>query len=397
MPSSVTCAFVGAPVGASTFAPRRVRGASCACSAEPPRFARHVTYAALDPMFMHHLPHLNLSAASHLLAAVSAGAETATAAIGEATEVVRPNGPINSIAGVIEGMLSYMHVKLQGAGVPGAYGVAIILFTGAVKALTFPLNWKQMESTMKMQAINPKIQAIREEYKDNPSVINQMTAKLYKDEKINPLLGCAPIFLQLPIWLALYRALQNLSKENLLNEPFFWIPSLQGPVSQTGQGLNTWLFPLIDGQPPIGWHDALSYLILPAMLVLSQIISSRVMMPSTNDPNQQSAASFNNIIPVIIGWFALNVPSALGVYMFANNVFSTAQTVYVRRQMDSSSASDTDLSPDDTNIETAANSTPPDGFQGNGAPSVTASTKARTGKPGKAGKTGGKAKRRKRR
>eukprot|EP00171_Calliarthron_tuberculosum_P018120 IDg18120t1 len=313
----MSCAFVGTPVGSSTFLSRSSWHSGCACAPVRPHFARRVAYAALDPTFVHHVPHIGLGAASHLLAAATSiaadgsgavaafAADTANAAAGAAgaaVDAARPSGPVNALAGVIENMLSWLHLRLQSAGVPGAYGLSIILFTGTVKALTFPLNWKQMESTIKLQAVNPRIQAIQKEYKDNPAVINQMTAKLYKEENINPLLGCLPILLQLPIWFALYRALQNLSKENLLNESFFWIPSLQGPVAQTGQGLSTWLFPFVDGQPPIGWHDAAAYLVLPTLLVFSQIISSRVMMSNSNDPNQQSAATFNKIIPVFIGW-----------------------------------------------------------------------------------------------
>ncbi len=366
--------------------------------------SRRPVRAALDPSFVH-AHHVALGAASHLLStAAGAVADTATAAgsvaaeagdAAAATGVVAKTGPIASLAAIIEGCLSWLHTTLKGVGVPGSYGISIVLFTGVVKAVLFPLNWKQMESTLKMQAIAPKQKAIQNEYKDNPALVNQMTAKLYKDEDINPLLGCVPILLQLPVWLALYRALQNMAKEDILNESFLWIPSLQGPVNSVGQSLSTWLFPLVDGAPPIGWHDALSYLVLPALIVGSQIITTRVMTPQTDDPSQKQANTLNKVLPVIIGWFVLNVPSALGLYMFTNNILSTAQTMVVRKALGApvgagagASGSAVTAEP----IDTKATVSPPDGFSTNGAVSTPTATKPKSGKAGKGGK-----KRRKRR
>lgn len=405
---TVNCAFVGAPLLTSTFSPRRTR--RCACSSRP-RFARRTARAALDPIsFVHHAPH-SLAAASHLLAtAATAVADGATAAAGAAADTasavagaagdggdafVRPSGPINSMASVIESMLQWLRVRLQSAGVAQSYGLSIILFTGAVKTLTFPLNWKQMESTLKMQDLSPRIREIQSEYKDNPQLVNQMTAKLYQEENLNPLLGCLPILFQMPVWIALYRALQNLARENLLNEPFLWIPSLQGPVSQLGQGLNTWLFPFINGAPPAGWHDAAAYLVLPALLVASQIVSSRLMMPNTGDPSTQQATALNKILPIFIGCIVLNVTSALTLYMFVNNIISTAQTFYVRNQLQGASASGgAVVAP----VESAA---PPEGFRSNGAAATALDEEpkriSKSSKSGKTGKTGGKTKRRKRR
>lgn len=70
---------------------------------------------------------------------------------------------------------------------------------------------------MKMQDMQPKVKSIQSQYKDNPQVMNQMLANLYKDENVNPLAGCLPVLAQTPIWIALYRAVLNMSQENLLN------------------------------------------------------------------------------------------------------------------------------------------------------------------------------------
>lgn len=265
-----------------------------------------------------------------LLADTAAAVAPATEAASEAQKV----GLWGLFTKGVEGALLLMHDALAGAGVPGAYGVTIILFTVAIKALTFPLNYKQMESTMKMQALTPRLRKLQTDYKDNPQVMNQMIAKLYKDESVNPLAGCLPVFVQIPVWIALYRTVLNLAKENLLDERFLFLPSLQGPVSETGQSLSTWLYPLVNGAPPIGWHDALCYLILPVILVASQFYSQKLLQPPSQDPSAAQANAVLKFMPLLIGWFSLNVPSGLGVYWVTNNLVSTAQTVFIRARFD---------------------------------------------------------------
>ena len=151
---------------------------------------------------------------------------------------------------------------------------------------------------------------------------------------MNPLAGCLPTLATLPVFIGLYRALTNAASDGLLTEGFFWIPSLGGPSSMgdnaSGRGLG-WLFPLIDGAPPIGWHDAVCYLVLPVMLVASQFVSQKIMQPNqSQDPSQASANAILKFLPFMVGWFSLNVPSGLTLYWIVNNVRTTAQTVYLR-------------------------------------------------------------------
>lgn len=343
--------------------------------------ARAAPRMAVDPSALHHVTsHLfssdSLHAVSLLLsdAAVATGdaAQAATAAAADA----KKSGWWDSFVGVVEGLIVSLHGTLTKAGVPGAYGLSIIMFTVVIKALTFPLSYKQMESTMKMQALAPRLRKIQSDYKDNPAVLNQMTAQLYKDEQINPLAGCLPVFAQIPVWIALYRSVLNLASDDLLNESFLWLPSLQGPVAKTGQGLNTWLFPLVNGAPPIGWHDALCYLVLPVVLVITQFYSQKLLTPPSDDPQQQQTAKFLKFMPLLIGWFSLNVPSGLGVYWVTNNLLSTAQTVYIRSQFpDLAQAAATsapsedsvknDVLPGSSSLDIA------DGFRSNGASAKT--------------------------
>lgn len=355
---------------------------------------------------LHHVFSTTSSTISNdsLLHSISSVLADATAAVSQATEGIdvaaaaadaaeaaglKQPGAWGKFVHLIESAIVFIHNSLMNAGVPGAYGLSIILFTFIVKAVTFPLNFRQMESTMKMQAIAPKLRKIQADYRDNPTVMQQMTAELYRKQNVNPLAGCAPVFAQIPIWVALYRSVLNLAAENKLNEPFLWLPSLQGPVSSTGKGLDTWLYPLIDGAPPIGWHDAICYLILPVILMVNQYLTTKLVTPQTDDGNQQQAAANNflKFMPLLIGWFSLNVPSGLGVYWVTNNMLSTLQTLYIRSQFPTSSLVDDDDDDDDMNDGGMPQA---DGFNS----STPASTTAASAKSSKASKN---KKRRKRR
>lgn len=265
-------------------------------------------------------------------AAADAPAAAADAAAAAASSTGEKASLWNGFVSLIESMMTGIHDGLSAVGVPYSYGFAIIIFTVLVKSVTFPLNFKQMKSTMSMQALAPKVKELQARYRDNPQVLNKETARLYQTAKVNPLTGCLPVLVQLPVWIALYRALLNLAAQEKLIDGFFWIPSLQGPVRQ-GQGLSTWLFPFKDGAPPAGWHDAIAYLVLPVLLVASQFVSQRLLQPATQDPQQKQANVVLKFLPFMIGWFSLNVPSGLGLYWVTNNLVSTVQTVAIRRYL----------------------------------------------------------------
>jgi hypothetical protein len=112
----------------------------------------------------------------------------------------------------------------------GSYGLSIIAIVAIVKAVTYPLNYKVYASQFEMQAIQPEIDRIKEEYADNPEIINMRTSVLFQEKEVNPLAGCLPILIQFPVFIGLYRTLLNLGRDRVLEEPFLFIPSLMGPV-----------------------------------------------------------------------------------------------------------------------------------------------------------------------
>lgn len=162
--------------------------------------------------------------------------------------------------------------------------------------------------------------------------MNQKISEIYQTNQVNPLAGCLPSLVQIPIFIGLYRAVLDLAKENKLDEPFLFLPNLEGPVygADPTQGAS-WLFDnWVDGAPSLGWDDTKSFLILPVLLVVSQFVSMELMTPK--DQPQQGNFILK-LLPLMIGWFSLSVPAALCLYWMTNNIVTTATTLAVRNSL----------------------------------------------------------------
>ncbi len=235
-----------------------------------------------------------------------------------------------------------------------AYGFAIIFFTIALRLVVSPLTFIQTSSSERMKAMQPYMEQIKERYKNDPQMQNIMTAKLYEDTDSNPLLGCLPAFLQIPVFIALYRSILNLANDKLLEEPFFFVPSLEGPTLTEklqlpqGRGMD-WLtsnwvgegstpsFFGGDLEPLLGWSDTAAYLALPACIVIAQYITQALITPPVDESldeetkaKQKRAQGILKYLPWLTGSFALQVPAALGLYWLTSNVCSAASTTAVR-------------------------------------------------------------------
>ncbi|KAK3259270.1 hypothetical protein CYMTET_31725, partial [Cymbomonas tetramitiformis] len=175
-------------------------------------------------------------------------------AVAEAVAEASDNGGfLGPIVGGLEWLLKILDSAFENVGVPYSYGFSIIALTILVKVLTFPLSKQQVESTIAMQKIQPKVKQLQSQWGNDKE--------------------------RLQVFIGLYRALTNVADEGLLTDGFFWIPSLAGPTSlsarEAGEGFS-WLS-IVDGAPAIGWHDAISYLVLPVVLTISQFVSQKLM------------------------------------------------------------------------------------------------------------------------
>ncbi|EIE25751.1 hypothetical protein COCSUDRAFT_12888 [Coccomyxa subellipsoidea C-169] len=230
--------------------------------------------------------------------------------------------------------LQQIQTGLDQLHVPYSYGWAIIVLTVGTKILTFPFT--KVESALAVQKLKPTIDAIKRQYGEDKNSIQRETSALYEASGVNPAAGCLPTLATIPIFWGLYRTLSNVASAGLLTEGFYWIPSLSGPTSLAAQRAGTgtaWLFPFVDGAPPVGWEDAARYLALPIALVAAQFASSAVISPPIDDEDKNAAFSKGLLIavPFMVGWFALNVPSGLSLYYFSNTIITSGIQIWLRK------------------------------------------------------------------
>jgi YidC/Oxa1 family membrane protein insertase len=199
------------------------------------------------------------------------------------------------------------------------WGVAIILVTIVVKIITFPLTQKSFKSTSRMQSLAPKLEELKKKYKDNPAKMNQEMAAIYKREGINPMSGCLPMLLQIPIFFALYGLFNN--HFDLRGAAFFgWINDLSAPDS-------IWNFAPA-AVPFFGWSDVR---LLPILFVATQLISSKMMQtPATVSNTQMKMMTYG--IPIVFFFVLYDVPSGLLVYWIVQNVLSVVQQFWINRK-----------------------------------------------------------------
>lgn len=199
----------------------------------------------------------------------------------------------------------------------GNYGWAIVLLTFITRIPFIPLINKSQRSMKRMQQLHPRITEIREKYKKDPKRMQKELMELYRREKVNPLAGCLPILLQLPIFFALYKIL--LIAIELRGAPFvLWVKDLSVPDSFFGHIPSS--FPLIGG---------LAIGLLPILMGITMIIQQK-MTPTSLDPRYNQIMM---LMPIVFTFIFMNFASGLVLYWFMNNVFSIVQQLYVNWKM----------------------------------------------------------------
>jgi YidC/Oxa1 family membrane protein insertase len=192
-------------------------------------------------------------------------------------------------------LLSWLH------SIFGNWGWSIIALTLMVRATLYPLTYKGMVSMQKIKEISPKIKEIQAKYKGDPQRINAATMEMYKKHNANPLGGCLPMLLQIPIFFAIYRVLLNAVE--------------------------------LQGAPWILWVQDLSrmdsYYVLPILMGASMFYQQKLTPNNFTDPMQEKVFKY---LPVIFTFFFITFPSGLVLYWFVNNLFSIAQQFVVNAQ-----------------------------------------------------------------
>lgn len=189
------------------------------------------------------------------------------------------------------------------------YGLAILLLTVLIRVIFWPLTHKSTESMKRMQALAPRIKELQARYKDNPQRLNKETLELYRAHKVNPLSGCLPILVQLPVLFALFVVLR--SAIELRFAPFLWIRDLSEPEN------------LLRGMLPFG----LALNPMPLAMTALQVWQTR-LTPSGGDPAQQKMMVY---MPVLMLFFFYNFPSGLVLYWTMNQALMIGQLLRQRR------------------------------------------------------------------
>ena len=186
-------------------------------------------------------------------------------------------------------------------GIVGNWGWSIILLTMLLKLVFYPLNNASYQSMAKMRRLAPKQAALKERYKDDKQRYNQAIMEMYKAEKLNPMAGCLPMFIQIPVFIALYWVL--LESVEMRQAPFIlWIHDLSAPDP---------------------------YFVLPILMGIS-MFATTWLTPST-DPTQRKIFM---AMPVVMTVFFLFFPAGLVLYWFVNNVLQFIQQLHITRRIE---------------------------------------------------------------
>ncbi|TVX89820.1 YidC/Oxa1 family membrane protein insertase [Paenibacillus agilis] len=183
----------------------------------------------------------------------------------------------------------------------GEYVLAILLLTIIVRTAILPLTIKQMRSSKEMQKLQPKLLELKKKYKDNPQKQQEETVKLFQQHNVNPMAGCLPILIQMPVFIALYNAIYL--NDEIRHHTFLWL--------QLGE--------------PDKW-------VLPILAALTTFIQSKMMM--SQQPAQPAMQFMTLVFPVLIFIMSMQFPAALPLYWVFSNIYTIVQNFFLYRNKD---------------------------------------------------------------
>lgn len=215
---------------------------------------------------------------------------------------------IRPLSSAVLALMGWMHKFIPN------YGVIIILFSLMTKLLFYPLTKKQTESMKKMQEIQPKMKALQEKYKNDKEKLGQAQMQMYKEEGVNPVAGCLPLVVQMPVFFALYQGLSHTI--SLRGQPFVaWINDLSQPDA---------LFQLPFSIPFLGSD----FNVLPILMSLAMYYQGKVT-PTTGGGGQMAAMT--TMMPLFMVFIFYNMPSGLVLYWLVNTILQVYQSWKIHR------------------------------------------------------------------
>src|SRR5215210_6149894 len=234
---------------------------------------------------------------------------------------------IDFLRNLLDPLFNLMGATLStfhGWGAP--WWLSIMMLTIIVRTLLFPITYRQVKSMRKMQELKPDMDRIRTEYKDDVQKQREEMSKLYQERKVNPLGGCLPVFIQLPIFIVLYYTIRHFDTlESFRTGGLFWFPDLTQPDH---------LF------------------ILPALYVLTMMASQEITIRNTA-PQQRNLM---RLLPIVFAFFLARFPSGLFVYWVTSNLITFAQNYVIYNVLPHQKTTDLE---EDTSSAEAEKKTPP--------------------------------------
>jgi YidC/Oxa1 family membrane protein insertase len=205
-------------------------------------------------------------------------------------------GFFSPVAKVLVQIIGWIHSHITF----GNWGVAIIVLTIGLRMLLFPLTWKSIKSGIQMKKLKPEVDALNAKFADDAQAKNLAMMELWRKHKVNPLGGCLPMLVQMPVWFAMYTTLQTAVE--FYKTPFLWFADLSAPDR---------------------------FYVLPIVLGGFMILQQRIVPMTGVDPMQQKMMTW--LLPGIFTVMMLFLPAALGVYMLTNSVLGIVQQLAVQR------------------------------------------------------------------
>lgn len=202
------------------------------------------------------------------------------------------------LSNIVQQVITFLYGLTETIGFP-SYGLAIVIMTVIVKLVLYPLTKKQIESTKAMMSIQPKMKEIQEKYKDDKQRLNMELANLYKNEGVNPLAGCLPLLVQMPIMIGIFYGIRDFSYAGPTN--FLWMENISSPDPMY---------------------------ILPILSAATTFIQSKQTMPDTSSPQNKIMLYF---MPLFIGYISLTFPAGLVIYWVVMNIMQIGQQALMNK------------------------------------------------------------------
>ncbi len=206
------------------------------------------------------------------------------------------------LANIVQQVLTVLYNFTASVGIPNL-GLAIVIMTIIIKLVMFPLTKKQIQSTKAMMSIQPKMKALQEKYKDDKQRLNMELANLYKTEGVNPLAGCLPLLIQMPIMIGIFYGIRDYDYAGHpeIVTSFLWLKdiSLSDPTY-----------------------------ILPVLSALTTFIQTKQTMPDTGNAQNKIMMYF---MPLFIGYISLTFPAGLVLYWVVMNIMQIAQQALMNK------------------------------------------------------------------